>query len=138
MRFWAKRVGLSLVPDGDEALAEFEKLPFGKSLQVEAKQPRNPRFHRLFWKLCARIGSGIGRDADWVERAFKTELGFYDVFSYKGKEHFVLRSIAFDKLDNTGFRDFFNGAVQVAYSTWGIDPASVADLLAKEEDQKRK
>lgn len=137
MRFWAVRHGQSLVPHGDESIVEFERLPFDRPLQIEAKQPRNPRFHRLFWALCARIGHGIGKEAEWVERAFKTEQGLFDVFLYTGKEHFVLRSIAFGEMEETEFRAFFEGCVTTAYNTWGVDPASVADLLVKNEDQKR-
>lgn len=137
MRFFAVKRGHGLYPADDESVAEFDKLPSGKPLQVEAKQPRNIKHHKLYWALCARIGRGIGKDAEWIDRAFKIESGHVDVFNYGGKAHLVPRSIAFDKLDQVAFSEFFESCVQTAYSVWHVDPASVADLLAKEESQKR-
>ena len=136
MRFWAVRVGNHLEPYGDESINEMEQLPFEKPLQVEVSQPRNSRHHRLFWKLCSRIGTGIGKDAEWVERAFKVECGYFDVFRYGGQEKLVLRSIAFGKMDQLAFSAFFENCVQIAYSVWRIDPASVADLLAPKTEKR--
>lgn len=136
--FFVQRVGNSLAPDGDESIAEFADVPFGKTLRCEVKQPRNLSHHKLFWGLCARIGKGIGHDAQWVERAFCVETGHYDIYKFGGKTHLVIRSIAFQKMDQIQFREFFEKCVQIAYSIWKIDPASVADLLAREETQARK
>jgi hypothetical protein len=137
MRFWAVRRGKGLEPYGDESLAEFANLPFDKPLQVDAVQPRNSAHHRLFWALCARVGRGIGKDAEWVERAFKVETGHYDIYRYGGRENLVLRSIAFGKMDQIAFREFFEKCIEIMYRVWKIDPASVADLLVPNEDQKR-
>lgn len=131
------KVDGSLVPDGDEANIAFEKVPNNKRLMVEVNQPRNTNFHRLFWALCARIGRGIGQDAEWVERAFKVETDHFDIYEYHGKAHMVLRSIAFQNMDNIQFSEYFERCVQIMYERWKIDPASVADLLVKNEDQKR-
>lgn len=137
MKFWAVRVGNALVPDGDGSLAEFEKLPFGKPLQTEVTQPRNSAHSRLYWKLCQRIGSGIGKPAEWVSDAFKVETGHYDQFDYGGRQHIVLRSIAFHKFDQIQFREFFESCIKIMYENWKIDTASVADLLVPQEGHKR-
>ncbi len=137
MRLWAIRTGKGLEPHGDESIAEFANIPFDKPLQLDIAQPRNSAHHRLFWALCARIGRGIGKDAEWVERAFKVETGHYDIYRFHGKESLVLRSIAFGKMDQLAFREFFERCVQIMYEQWKIDPASVADILVKNEDQKR-
>ena len=129
--------GKGLEPYGDESIVEFANLPFEKPLQVDVAQPRNSGHHRLFWALCARIGRGIGKDAEWVERAFKVETGHYDIYKYGGKESLVLRSISFGKMDQIAFREFFEKCVEIMYRVWKIDPASVADLLVPQEDQKR-
>lgn len=137
MRLWCIKRGKGLEPYGDESVTEFAHLPFEKPLQVDVAQPRNSGHHRLFWALCARIGRGIGKDAEWVERAFKVETGHFDVFRYGKRESLVLRSIAFHKMDQLAFREFFERCVQIMYERWKIDPASVADLLVPQEDQKR-
>jgi hypothetical protein len=137
MQLWLKRVGNALYPDGDESIVALENLPFDKALKAEITQPRNLQHHKLFFALCARIGKGIGKETEWVEKAFKAELGHVDIFNYGGKPHLALRSIAFHKMDQIAFNSFFNECVQVAYDQWHIDPASIADLLVPEEQQKR-
>ena len=85
--FWVKRMKNVLVPADTESHEEFEKLPQDKPLRCEVKQPRNVKHHRLFWKLCARIGSGIGQSAAWVERAFKVEIGHFDIYAPLCSKH---------------------------------------------------
>lgn len=131
MRLWVRRVGNSLFPDSTESNLEFEKLPQDKSLQADIKQPRNPKFSRLYWVLCARIGQGIGKDRAWVSDAFKVEIGFCQVFNYGGKSHLVLKSTT--DLDEVAFKEYFEACVACAYERWHIAPASVADILVKEE-----
>ena len=48
-RLWVKRVNNSLYPDGDELLAAMELLPFDKPLQADLRQPKSPKFARLYW-----------------------------------------------------------------------------------------
>lgn len=127
MRLWVKRVNNSLYPDGDDALAAMELLPFDKSLQADIKQPRNPRFSRLYWVLCQRIGQGIGKDRQWVSDAFKVEIGFCSVFSYGGKSHLVLKSTT--DLDEVAFKEYFESCVACAYERWHVDPSSIKDIL---------
>lgn len=133
---FVKRVGSALLPDGDESIATLDKLPFDRLLKAEVTEPRNIRFHNLFFKLCSRIGSGIGRDAAWVANALKIETGWTDVFEYGGKVHIVPRSIAFHKMDNLQFKEWFEQCVDVIYRVWGVDPASVADLLVPEGEEE--
>lgn len=137
MRLYLRRIGNAFFADGDEANTEMEKLPQNKPLQADITQPRNLNHHRLFWAMCARIGTGIGQPADWVERAFKVEMGLFDVFKYGGRELPVLRSIAFSKMDQTEFSEFFERAVAIAYDRWQIPPESLAALLTPEEAHAR-
>lgn len=126
-----------LVPDGTEAHIQFDKISLNKRLMAEITQPRNYNHHKLYFALCARIASGIGQTTEWVSDAFKIETGHFTQFSYGGKQHIVLASINFQKMDQIAFSEFFERCCQVAYERWKIDPASVADLLVKNEDQKR-
>ena len=47
MKFWGKRIGEAIWPDGDEAVAEFGKLPIDKPLQIDATQPVEHVTHML-------------------------------------------------------------------------------------------
>lgn len=136
--FFARRLQNVLVPDGDESHAEFERVPRGRILRVDVTQPRNLQHHKLFWSMCARIGQGVGQEAEWVERAFKVETGHFDLYEYGGRESLVLRSIAFSAMDQIAFRTFFERCVEIAYAKWRIPPESLADLLAPQEVQKRR
>ena len=131
-----KRIGNALYPDGDASIAAVELLPFERTLKAEVTQPRSLPHHKLFWALCARIGQGIGKSAEWVADAFKVETKNFDIFSYGGKPHVVLRSIAFHKMDQIQFTAFFNECVQIAYREWKIDPADISDLLVREDDNQ--
>lgn len=125
-----RRVGNTLAPDGDESVSELLSLPFGKSFKAEVKLPRNPRFHRLYFALCKRIGDGIGKDAEQISTVFKYATGHYDTMRTKSYgEVKVPKSISFAKLDETAFRKFFDACVATALTEWGIEADALADLL---------
>lgn len=134
---YLKRAGNALFPDGDEAICEMAKLPFGKTLRAEVKQPRNPRFHRLYWALCARIANGVGRDAEEISTVFKFATGHVGQIHSKTYGYIkVPRSISFAKLDNAGFREFFDHCVLVAFTEWGLEAEAFADLLDQKTEQR--
>ncbi len=127
---YLRRVGNALFPDGDEAIVELVKLPFGKPLRAEVKQPRNPAFHRLFWALCARIASGIGAEPENIATIFKFATDHVEKIHSKTYGYIkVPKSISFAKMDETDFRAFFNHCVLIALNEWGIEPESLSDLI---------
>ncbi len=127
---YVKRMGNALLPDGDEAIAELAKLPLDRSLRAEVKQQRNPAFHRLFWALCARIASGIGAEPESIATVFKMATGHTETIRTKSYGDIKIpKSISFAKLDNTGFRAFFDNCLEVAWTEWKLDPDAFADLL---------
>lgn len=140
MKFWTKRAGNGLFVYDSDSAAEFEKIPWRTPLRTEVTQPRNLGFHKLFFALCSRIASGIGKDTEFVVRSFKIETGKYTIYkTIGGREVIQLESIGFQHMDQISFKTFFEECVSVAYTIWQIDPASVADLLTKKEweDQGR-
>lgn len=138
MDLWLKRVGNALYADGDDSACEFSKIPFGKTLRAEIKQPRNPAFHRLYFALCHRIASGIGSDAETISNIFKFATGHVDTIKTKSYGQVEIpKSISFSKMDNGQFSSFFEKCVVVCYEEWKIDPAQLEDLLVPEAQQKR-
>ncbi len=130
MEFYARRHGNALFPDGDESVSEFARLPFGKSLRVEVRQPRNVQHHRLYWALCKRIADGIGSTAENVSDVLKIATGHVNIIRTKSYGDVkVPKSIAFAKMDQAEFSAFFEDCVRVLYNEWGIEPEAVADLL---------
>lgn len=133
--FWLTRKDNGLFPDSEESVAAFASVPFGKSLRCEVKQPRSAGRHKLYWALCARIAGGIGRQSEEVSDLLKIACGHCTTIKSKTMGTIKLpKSIAWHKMDETEFRDFFERAVQVIYEEWGIEPSAVADLLAPEAD----
>lgn len=130
MKLWLKRSGNALLPDGDEAIAEFSRVPFGKSIHAELRQPRNAKFHRLFFALVHRIAAAKGVETETVTDMLKIATGHCTTI--KSKSLGVLRlpkSISFAAMNELEFREFFNRCVETILTEWGIDPASVNDLL---------
>jgi hypothetical protein len=129
-RLFLKRVGNALYPDGDESVEALSHMPFGKTLRGEVDQPRSVKHMRLFFALCSRIAKGIGKPTEFVERAFKIETGHFDHYRLaSGRDVMVLGSIAFHRMDQVAFKEFWERCIQIMYEKWQIDPASVNDLL---------
>lgn len=129
---------MALWPEGDDSIAAFSKIPFGKSLKAEVKQPRNPRYHRWFFAICSRIAGGIGSDAETVANVFKFATGHVDIVRTKTYgEIRIPKSISFAQLDDLAFHEFVEKCIQCAYDEWKIDPADLADLLVPCESQSR-
>lgn len=128
--FWAIREGDTLRPYGADSAAAFSKLPFGKLLRIEAKQPRNPKLNRLYWVMVHRIANAIGADSENVSDLLKIETGHcHIVKSKKYGEVRLPRSISFAEMDETAFRTFFDKCVLVIYEEWGIQRADVLDAV---------
>jgi len=124
----------ALRPVDQESLDEFSRLPVGKPLHVEVKQPRNAAHHRLYWSLCARIANALGTTtAENVSDVLKIATGHFTLVNTKryGRVH-IPKSISFAAMDQTEFREFFERCVLVIYEEWKIDPELVSDLLVPE------
>jgi len=129
--FWATREGMQLRPFGAESASQLGKIPFNKALQVEVKQPRNSKHHRLFWTLCARIGDAVGCEHEDIAFLLKLRTGHVRrVQTKKGIVEIPL-SISFSSMDQTAFREFFDKAVHVIYTEFGI---AVPDVLEAVKD----
>lgn len=131
MLFWAKRTANVLSPDGDESIVELSKLPFGKPLRVEVKQPRSGPQHRLYWALCQRIGNAVGADPENISDLIKIETGHCEVVkSAKYGEIRLPRSIAYANMDQISFQDFVSKAIDVICNNWGMQRKDVLDACA--------
>lgn len=131
---WVQRSATRLYPVGDESIAVLEKLPFDKPLLAELRQPRNLQMHRLFFALVHRVAEATGQTPENVLDLIKIATGHCETIdSEKYGTLRLPRSIAFHKMDQTLFGEFFERAVQAIYNEFKIDPAFVADLLLPSE-----
>lgn len=130
--FYARREGFALHPDGDESITEFAKIPIGKPVKVEVTRSRNIRFHRLYFALCARIAHAIGAETSNISDFFKISTGH--TLKIRTKSYGVVevpKSISFAAMSEDEFKAYFERCVEVAYNSWKIDPATIADLLVR-------
>ena len=128
--FWVKRVGLGLFPDGNESVTELEKLPRGKSLQVEIRQPRNLQRHKLYWAVCHRIANAIGAEPENVSDVLKIASGHFTLVKTQSYGDIKLpKSIAFHNLDETGFKSFMDRCFAIIETEWCIARSDLKDAI---------
>jgi hypothetical protein len=128
---WGIREGMTVRPFGAESATAFGKIPFNKPFQVEIKQPRNSKHHRLFFALCARIGDAVGCEHEDIVFLLKLRTGHVRrIHTKKGVIEAPL-SISFAQMDQTMFREFFDKCVHVIYTEFGI---AVPDVLEAVKD----
>jgi hypothetical protein len=131
MILWAVRTANGLVPDGTESAGELAKVPFGKSVRVEVRSPRNPAHHRLYWTLCQRIASAIGADAENVSDLLKIETGHCAIVrSKKYGDVRLPRSISFASMDQNAFNEFFEKCLVVIQTEWGIARSDILEAVS--------
>lgn len=118
--FWASRVGDSLTPVDAESFAAFSKLPFGRPLHIEAKQPRNGAHHRLYWALVHRIANAVGCAPEALSSHLKVRTGHVATVRTKDGLREYPASISFAALDQTQFSEFYNRCITVICEDLGL------------------
>lgn len=136
---WVQKVDGVLHADGDESLAVLDKVPSGKSLLCEVKQPRNAKHLRLYWAICARIADALDRDdidREAVSDFFKRATGHFTEIESKTFGTIIrLDSISFAKMDQLAFSEFFEKCIRFAYLEWGIPADVFSDLLERKDER---
>lgn len=124
MKIALRRQGYSLVPV-DEASAEaVASIENGRPVIAKVMQARNEKHHRLMWAMLRKVHDNLTHE-DMMEyptpqsllSAVKVALGYYDmVRGADGRPCVVLRSTAFENMDQVEFRGFFAAAMGVLNS----------------------
>lgn len=134
--FFALREGMTLRPFGAESASVFGKLPLGKMVHVEVKQPRNGAHLRLYWTLCHRIGDALGMEAEDISDVLKIRTGHSrEVKTRRGVEVFP-KSISFAAMDQEKFKVFFDRCVLVITTEWGIARSDILECVKDLLDEK--
>ena len=113
------RRGLSgLNPFGEEAEKLFRSMKIGDVVMVEIRRPRNPMQHRLYWQLCRTVAMNHDtlQNEEQVHQVIKILTGHTDIVRVGDQLIQVPRSIAFDKMDQKEFDQFFERAKDVVVS----------------------
>jgi hypothetical protein len=113
-RFLAEKgLGGSLRPvdaNGEEAL---RRIKAGAIVTVEVKQPRNVRFHRMYWGLIHIVWENMPEDRypspEDLHAAIKIAAGVRTRIELpNGEVGFIPGSVAFHKMDEAAFHKFYD------------------------------
>ncbi len=121
MKFLAVKHLGSLKPADEAGGHELSKIAHGEFVQVEIKRPRNIRHHRMFWALMTIVWDNMDQErypsVEDLVAAVKISAGLRTRIELpNGEVGFIPGSIAFHKMDQAAFSDFYD---------------RVCDLLAK-------
>lgn len=114
-----------------------EKIPKGKELRADVTQSRNLAHHKLYWALCAAVAEAIDVTREEISDTLKLRTGHFEleaVEAEEGKWQTVarLKSIAFHKMDQIKFGEFFERCIRVVYERWyGLGHNSSKGLKAR-------
>jgi len=95
---------------GEDAL---RKIGQGELVMVEVKRPRNLKHHRLYWALVSLVWQNMDGDryptAEDLHSAIKIAAGLRTMIQLPdGTVGFIPGSIAFHKMDQTAFSEFYD------------------------------
>ena len=113
------RRGAFLTPASPIDAEALESFPQGKRLRVRITQPRNVQQHRLYWAALQLVRDNMDNPPplDTLHDAIKVKLGYVRTMTFKdGTEAVVPLSIAFDKMDQSAFRSFFDAFVDLVHT----------------------
>ena len=111
--FMRKDLG-RLVPADDAARAALSKIKHGSDIEVEIRRPRNIQHHRKFWALLNLVFENQDKyeEPEHLLAALKASVGHCDFLPGKdGMLVAVPKSIAFHKMDQTAFNEFYDRCV---------------------------
>jgi hypothetical protein len=118
MEIYATREGNRLVPIDQVFADELATLPEKTALKLVITKPRSLPHNRLYFAILRAMSqSGANGSASEIHIATKIKCGLYQVVRLpRGEPVVVPDSVAFSKLDQTAFNEFFKRAV--AFWKW--------------------
>ena len=111
-----KRVQTGLIPCDDESTSIVSKIRIGDEITVDFKPKRNHKNHRRFFSMLQGVvrNSDHYKSTDNLLDVIKLKKGYFEiVVSHDGKQHYIPKSIAFDKMDEEEFKEFFSSAIDI-------------------------
>jgi len=111
MKFICRKQLGSLRPVDDAGEQILAGIANGDLVQVEVKRPRNIQHHRLYWALITLVWQNQERypTAEDLHEAIKISVGLRTQITLpNGEIGFIPGSIAFHKMDQLAFSDFYN------------------------------
>lgn len=105
-----------LAASDDHSITILRGLKDGETVRCKINRPRNPRHHRLAWAMIGLIFKNQERfpTEEAMVDAIKYMTGHFDEIELpNGKRFHKLRSLSWEKMDQTQFKQWFDRFVQV-------------------------
>lgn len=130
MELFLLNTASGLVPQYDSDYEEKKKLTIGKTYKAKITVPRNIKYHRKYFALLNLTLQNQDKydtiDSLLIEIKLKT--GHYELHvTTKGKPVYIPKSIAFNKMDEFAFQDFYSKSLDVVlkYFLTGMTPEQI-------------
>lgn len=115
-----RRTAAGFEPASQADALDLETLPIGAEVRAELRRPRSVRHHRKMFAMLQTVAKGCGRPVDELLDIVKLETGRFRVIERKGQRWKIPSSIAFDKMDQGDFNEFFDEAVAIVAAETGL------------------
>jgi hypothetical protein len=130
-----------LRPATTQDAVTLDRLDSRKHFTATLKQARNPQRLRLYWQLLRAVSDSHSfyalAGADALHDFLKLRLGLVDCVVYHdGSTRIVPKSIAFDAMGETEFKDYLD-RVLTLIETEILPGVDRADLLREASDERR-
>ena len=119
-----------LRPWGEHSVNEFDRIPFGKKLSIEVRQPRYPEHLNKYWLILTRAAANLPgcEGPDELHEDIKIKLRMFKEYqSWDGKILIRTKSISVESMDQIKFSLFYDRAIWVLGEWLGIDPNELLD-----------
>lgn len=125
----------TLRPVDQSGVDRIAKLREGQQVEIQIKQARNGRQHRLYWAMIGLVYHQQSRYAtqEQLSNAIKCAVGWCDEIELSsGKVMVTPRSISFSNMPQEQFSEFFDKVIELVV-TKILPGVSDADLRAELE-----
>lgn len=120
--FGFRRKGDHLVPDMEFDAHALDGIAQGELVRLEIREFRSAKRHRLYWAMLHEVieATGCNLTASRLHDVIKIKTNHVDVVGLPDGTLYALPgSIAFDKISEAEFVDFFKKAQQFLAETFG-------------------
>ena len=121
MKIWITRKGLKLIPADRYSEEQMSKIPEGKEVTCHITQKRSSKHHRKYWAILQVVFDNLPevmqhdfKSVGELHIEMKLQTGLRRKYTtLGGTEIWIPDSIAFDKMDQIAFAEFFDKALDV-------------------------
>lgn len=115
--------GRGLFPSDEEGARGLLKMGDGECVLVSVIRPRCAAWHRKYFAICQSIGENQDppRDKDSIDHELRIRAGHFDVLLVEGHEIRTPKRIAFDKMTQAQWEDYWQRVEAAICERFGVE-----------------